>query len=302
MTFVHPTKEVIVTATTERSGFDHRPEATPPPPPASPRRIGAFLVAVVALGWLGPLIDRAVAPDEAGGPGQLLWVLLPVGMALGLRRFGGDGFADSGLRRFRMGRGTYLANGSFYPIVMLLAAAGGLAVGHVELAEGPAVARFAAIAGIALVPYLFAAIGEEFGWRGYLVPRLEALGVHRLANHAIVGVAWGVWHFPYLTTAWDTTDQSVVGLAVRVVIGTTVAAVVYGEIRLRTGSLWPAVAMHATGNAIATGLLDDDVLTRVSTRPCFSPGIDSPAVIALTTVVAVVLYRWNRSSVGSVER
>jgi membrane protease YdiL (CAAX protease family) len=40
------------------------------------------------------------------------------------------------------------------------------------------------------------AFGEEFGWRGYLLPRLLPLGEVKAA--IIVGLIWGPWHLPVL--------------------------------------------------------------------------------------------------------
>ena len=37
-----------------------------------------------------------------------------------------------------------------------------------------------------LAPVLFTSIAEEFGWWGYLVPRLDATGLGRWANHLLV--------------------------------------------------------------------------------------------------------------------
>lgn len=265
---------------------------TNPPEVRAPsfRRIGFFAAAVLGIGWLGPLIDDAVSNDAGQGPGQLLWIILPFATAMVLR-WRGDGFGDAGLRpQYRANRRWYELSSAFYPIVMMAAVAGGLAVDHWELHDNWAPLRFAAIAAVSLVPFTFTAIAEEFGWRGYLTPRLDHAGLGRLTNHVIVGLIWGAWHLPYMTVFWDFSDESLWTLAPRVLLGTTAAAVVYGEIRLRTGSVWPAVVMHASGNAIAAGLLDDNVLSQNEANPwIFSPGIDGLVVLTLTTVAAAVL-------------
>lgn len=270
-------------------------------PPASPAGVTIYIMAVLMLGWLGPLIDHTVGHGLGEGPGQLVWLFLPIGAATLLRWKGGDGFADAGLRpHYRRHRGWYEFSSAFYPIVMLTAVAGGLAANHWDLHDDWAPLRFAGIAAVALVPFTFTAIAEEFGWRGYLTPRLDALGVGRLTNHAVLGVVWGAWHLPYMTLFWSFSDESLWTLAPRVILGTTVIAVVYGEIRLRTGSVWPAVVMHASGNAIAAGLLDGNVLVQIETTPwIFSPGIDGLVVLAASAFAAVVLLS-NRSSASEI--
>ncbi len=259
--------------------------------PASLGRIGIFIAGVLGLGWLGPVIDRAVGADGAG-PGQLLWLFLPIGIAMLLRWRSDDGFADAGLSaRYETNRRWYELSSAFYPIVMLTAIGGGIAVDHWELYDEWSPLRFAVVAAFALIPFTFAAIAEEFGWRGYLTPRLEAAGVGRLTNHVLVGVVWGAWHLPYLADAWDYSTESLWTLAPRVILGTTVVAVVYGEIRLRTGTVWPAVIMHASSNAVAGALINtDDVLVQHEPAPwLFAPGVDGVVVIALSAALAAVL-------------
>jgi membrane protease YdiL (CAAX protease family) len=43
------------------------------------------------------------------------------------------------------------------------------------------------------IPFTF---GEEYGWRGYLLPRLLPLGEVRAT--LLVGLIWGPWHVPFL--------------------------------------------------------------------------------------------------------
>jgi len=271
-----------------------QPGQPSPAPPPSIRRLTGFTVGVLALGWVGPLIDRAVGPDDGPGPGQLLWLLLPVGLAMVLRWRGGDGFADAGLRPSeRENRRWYLLSSWFAPVIMFLAVAVGVSAGQFEPVDDRAPIRFVALAAAALIPVTFAAAAEEFGWRGYLTPRLDAAGWSRLKNHATVGFIWGAWHLPYLTELWAHTGESAWVVGPRLIVGSMVLAVVYGEIRLATGSVWPAVVMHAAGNTVGLALLDSDrVLARNDPQMWLvGPGADGVITIALSAIVAVGVYR-----------
>ena len=44
---------------------------------------------------------------------------------------------------------------------------------------------------------ILAPLGEEFGWRGYALPRLQAV-LSPLAASMWVGLAWALWHIPTL--------------------------------------------------------------------------------------------------------
>jgi membrane protease YdiL (CAAX protease family) len=47
-----------------------------------------------------------------------------------------------------------------------------------------------------LIPEIIVAFGEEYGWRGYLLPRLMPLGEIRAS--LILGIVWALWHTPVL--------------------------------------------------------------------------------------------------------
>ncbi|NBE99678.1 CPBP family intramembrane metalloprotease [Nonomuraea sp. KC401] len=102
------------------------------------------------------------------------------------------------------------------------------------------------------------ALGEEWGWRGWLLPRLTSTnGV--LAGLLLSGAIWGLWHAPLTLLGYN--YPSLGSWAALFFIGFCVlAGVLFGWLRLRTGSVWPAVVAHGSLNAVVPPvlLLGDD--------------------------------------------
>ncbi|MDX1436453.1 MAG: CPBP family intramembrane glutamic endopeptidase [Anaerolineales bacterium] len=100
---------------------------------------------------------------------------------------------------------------------------------------------------------ILAMFGEEFGWRGYLQPRLMPLG--RRKAMVLMGLIWSVWHWPLLLMGHaygpDYPGAPWLGLLAFTWF-TFVVGTYLGWLTVRSGSLWPAVIGHAVHNGIAT--------------------------------------------------
>src|SRR3712207_6653567 len=90
-------------------------------------------------------------------------------------------------------------------------------------------------------------LAEEIGIRGYLLPKLLALG--RTRALALSGLVFATWHMPLiLLTPVFPVGNKVISLPL--FYGSVVAAsFVYGYLRLYAGSVWPASLAHAVHNA-----------------------------------------------------
>ncbi|WP_017592843.1 CPBP family intramembrane glutamic endopeptidase [Nocardiopsis potens] len=89
-------------------------------------------------------------------------------------------------------------------------------------------------------------LGEELGWRGYLLPALMPLGTWpALLVH---GAVWGVWHAPVILLGYNfgRTDLAGVGL---MTVWCVLFGLVLGLLRLASGSVWPAVLCHGALNS-----------------------------------------------------
>jgi membrane protease YdiL (CAAX protease family) len=96
-------------------------------------------------------------------------------------------------------------------------------------------------------------VGEELGWRGYLLPRLLDR-YNALTASLIVGVMWGVWHLAiFVTPAFPHSERSFALF----LITTTVYSVWFTWLYLRTrGSVLLATLFHTSLNLFSPGGLE----------------------------------------------
>ncbi|GAA3645841.1 CPBP family intramembrane metalloprotease [Microbacterium marinilacus] len=97
---------------------------------------------------------------------------------------------------------------------------------------------------------LVPALGEEIGWRGWLLPKLLPLGPW--AAIGLSGVIWGLWHAPLILLGYNYPGTPGWLAILAMIALSTVIGGVFGWLRLRGGSVWPAALAHSTFNAAAT--------------------------------------------------
>lgn len=265
-------------------------------------------------GWLGIWINgitgNTAPPMESLG--ALVWLVSPLLAGILLRIFGGDGWQDAGFGlNLPAGGKWYLVAILVYPLVMLLGFVLALVLKAIN-ADGFTTQGFGAYvsaAGIMLAGSLIKNIFEEFAWRGYLTPRLGAAKVPPLLNHLIVGVLWWSWHLPYYYYFLDRTVlQSVLQTSLPVflliaLIGLLPTAILFGELRLASQSVWPVFILHNVINALSMPLIINGFIkTNGTMGVIFTPtneGIVSSLLLGLAGL-AIYQYRMKiKSSAAS---
>ncbi len=104
--------------------------------------------------------------------------------------------------------------------------------------------------GVLLAPFfnMIFALGEELGWRGFLLPKLLTLGQWRAV--LLTGLIWGIWHAPVILQGWNYPGYPVLGMLMMVVF-TTLLGIILAWLYLNTHSPWSAALAHGSVNAVA---------------------------------------------------
>jgi membrane protease YdiL (CAAX protease family) len=101
---------------------------------------------------------------------------------------------------------------------------------------------------ILIIPFIASIINgglsEEFGWRGYALPRLQARW-NALISSLILGVIEGLWHAPLLLMVGQRHEKNVLELVFWMTLTIILRTWIFNN---TNGSLLAAVLTHAMGN------------------------------------------------------
>jgi uncharacterized protein len=127
-------------------------------------------------------------------------------------------------------------------------------------------------------------LGEEIGWRGFALPRMQPLH-GPLVGSIILGVLWGLWHLPqFLVPDWAATSGGSDFLAiVKFVMFAIASAIVFTWVFNNTkGSVLMAILVHTSIDAFSmpVGLLFSP--SEAMNSMLLSFGVVALLVVALT--------------------
>jgi membrane protease YdiL (CAAX protease family) len=226
--------------------------------------VAIFFVLTYAIAWafwvplvmlqdrVAPALDLVLRILGSATPSVLAVILVA--------RMHGRGEVRRLLRRLLMGR----VNIGWYAAIVALTALPVLAVWVSTLLGAPTPVVAVTVPGV-LSLFLFSvfpgsATGEELGWRGFALPRLQTRH-SALAASLIVGAVWGTYHFPLFLLGSPVRPFA---LFLPFALSCVIMSIFYTWMYNGTGgSLLLAVLLHATSNlplTIVMGPLEERVL------------------------------------------
>jgi len=104
------------------------------------------------------------------------------------------------------------------------------------------------VQGLILGPIVnvFATMGEELGWRGFLLPKMLPMGEWKALIWG--GVIWGIWHAPVILQGHNYPEHPFLGVFLMIAF-CIFLSIIIGWMYLRTRSPWSAAIAHGSLNA-----------------------------------------------------
>lgn len=224
------------------------------------RPLGGYFLLAFAWSWLvtAPLVLQGQGIISGVPPWlHLLSAYGPLLAAVGVTAVsaGRPGLAElfSRVTRWRIGW-LWWGVALLSPVVVWLAV-----VALVSLTSGDwaAFGRFGLVAelpgagGLAgwLVWVLTFGLGEEVGWRGFALPRLQAIHSARTAS-LILGLIWAAWHIPFFFYNYEPSLFGIAAFTVSILAGTALLTWLTNS---TGGSVLATIVWHGTYNAAVAG-------------------------------------------------
>jgi uncharacterized protein len=215
-------------------------------------RLSIFFALTFVWSWTCWLLVPAVKSDS-GHAATALFLLGGFGPSLAAVILVGVTRGRAGLRTWLTcclqwrGRRGWMTLAFLSPLAVLaLAAAVHMVLGGV-LPPSPAIGHIdMLIANFFLVFLVGGPLGEELGWRGYVLPAMQDRLGWRSASLVLGGI-WGVWHLPLFFITGSAQNQGSIAAFFILIVATSVF---YTWLFQRSeGSVWPALLLHTASNS-----------------------------------------------------
>jgi membrane protease YdiL (CAAX protease family) len=132
------------------------------------------------------------------------------------------------------------------------------------------------------------ALGEELGWRGFLFPELQRMTSFTTAS-LIGGAFWALFHLPLILFSDYHSTAPIAFQVVMFSISSIALTFLHNWFRARSGSVWPAVFLHASHDVFFLNVFDP-LMARYPLTDFF---VTESGVLLMVISVLMALYVWT---------
>jgi membrane protease YdiL (CAAX protease family) len=249
------------------------------------RGLGIYFAFLVPLSAMIETIIITSSPDSGALALVMVLMFVPAIASVAARLILREGFADVSFRFGGLKGWMAIGMALLFPVVIGVVAYGiawttGLARFDTSADLGIGLLMEVIIGTVLTLPL---AAGEELGWRGFMLTRLIDSGVGRPVFMS--GLIWGAWHVPIVLAGVTAAGPSPLLAVALFVVSVTSISYVIGRMRLETGSIWPAVVLHAAWDTVILSAFDKATTGADATLWVGESGI----LVALVLVAAAVI-------------
>ena len=244
------------------------------------REIIKYLIWTFLIAWILQIIVAILYQNGLAVVGQLLLAVVMFAPLLGVF-LSGNKLSGMGWKPHLKGKIKFLLAAGFLPVVLtaigavlyflvfpkhfdlsgayLVEAVGPEVLEQLE-AQGLTYPLYILISVVSCMTYaplfnMFAAVGEETGWRGFLYPQLKA-GFGKRKGLLIGGIIWGMWHWPIIWLigyeyGMDYVGFPIVGMLIFCIF-TIAIGILCDRLYEKSKCIWIPSIFHGAVNAAAT--------------------------------------------------
>lgn len=159
-----------------------------------------------------------------------------------------------------------------------------------EIGDGLSIVLYFILVGVfSTILSMSYALGEEIGWRGFLVPELyKSQGYTKTSQ--LTGLIWGIWHLPILLFA-DYNSGTPYWFAMPCFVVLIISiSFIYTWFRMKSGSLWTAVILHGSHNLFVQSIFTP--LTKDTGNTAYY--IDEFGIVLPIVAIGFAIFFWTK--------
>ncbi|QNK63496.1 CPBP family intramembrane metalloprotease [Pedobacter sp. PAMC26386] len=143
---------------------------------------------------------------------------------------------------------------------------------------------------IGLLPSIATALGEEIGWRGFLLPEIATSTNSYTKTSLIMGLIWAIWHYPLLIFGNYNAGAPSWYSLITFTLGIISVSFIFTWFRLKSNSLWTGVMLHASHNLFIQAVFNPITIENKNTKYFTGEfGLVLPIISFL-----LAIYFWSR--------